>query len=100
MLSFSIAGGLGTALIFTPAVSSIAHFFFRKRAAATGLATTGGSVGGIIFPLMLEKVFQLVGPMGMQDSGICISLSIEYSEHPHPNALVASGSRIGEQHLA
>lgn len=33
----------------------------KRRAAATGLATTGGSIGGIIFPLMLQRLFPLVG---------------------------------------
>ena len=61
ILSFSIVAGLGTSLIFTPAVGSIAHFFFARRAAATGLATTGGSIGGIIFPLVLQRLFPQVG---------------------------------------
>ena len=61
ILSFSVGAGLGTSLVFTPAISCIAHFFLIKRAAATGLATTGGSVGGIVFPLMLQKLFPLVG---------------------------------------
>ncbi|KAL9103247.1 MAG: hypothetical protein Q9163_001698 [Psora crenata] len=61
LLSFSLLCGVGTSLIFNPAVSSIAHFFLVKRAAATGLATTGGSVGGIVFPLMLQRLFPLVG---------------------------------------
>ena len=61
LLSFSLAAGLGTSLVFTPSVSAIAHFFARKRAAATGLATTGGSVGGVIFPLMLPELFDRVG---------------------------------------
>lgn len=61
ILTFSILGGLGTSLIFTPAVASIAHFFLKKRANATGLAATGGSVGGIIFPLMLQSLFPRIG---------------------------------------
>ena len=60
-MSFSLAGGLGTSLIFTPAVSSIAHFFAVKRGTATGLAATGGSIGGVVFPLMLEQLFESVG---------------------------------------
>ena len=48
-------------MIFTPAIASVAHFFYRKRAAATGLATTGGSFGGIVYPLMLEKLFPQIG---------------------------------------
>ncbi|KAL9000244.1 MAG: hypothetical protein Q9169_001146 [Polycauliona sp. 2 TL-2023] len=61
ILTFSILGGVGTSLIFTPAVGAIAHFFSRRRGAATGLAATGGSFGGIIFPLALENLFPKVG---------------------------------------
>ena len=52
---------MGSSLIFTPAVGAIAHWFKRRRATATGLATTGGSIGGIVFPLMLQRLFPLVG---------------------------------------
>ena len=61
ILTFSILCGLGTSLIFTPAVSAIAHWFKRRRAFATGLATTGGSFGGVVFPLMLQRLFPLLG---------------------------------------
>ena len=46
ILTYSILCGLATSLIFTPAIGAVAHFFSKKRAAATGLATTGGSIGG------------------------------------------------------
>ena len=42
-------------------MASIAHFFSRRRGTATGLAATGGSVGGVIFPLMLESLFAKLG---------------------------------------
>lgn len=61
ILTYSVLCGVGSSLIFTPAVGSIAHFFFRRRASTTGLATTGGSAGGIIFPLMLQRLFPEVG---------------------------------------
>ena len=61
MLSYGVLGGLGTALIFTPAVSAIGHWFMVKRANATGIAAAGGSVGGVIFPLMLQKLFISLG---------------------------------------
>ena len=32
-----------------------------RRATATGLATTGGSIGGVVFPLMLQRLFPAVG---------------------------------------
>ncbi|PKY06467.1 putative MFS monocarboxylate transporter [Aspergillus campestris IBT 28561] len=61
MLVIGVTGGLGTSLIFTPAISAVGHFFNKKRGVATGIAATGGSVGGIAFPLILERLFPLVG---------------------------------------
>ncbi|KAK3674076.1 hypothetical protein LTR78_005923 [Recurvomyces mirabilis] len=61
MVVFGVLGGIGTSLIFTPAVSAIGHFFFEKRANATGLAATGGSIGGIIFPLMFQSLVPKLG---------------------------------------
>ena len=61
IIVLGILGGIGTSLIFTPAVSAIGHFFMLKRANATGIAAAGGSLGGIIFPLMLQNLFPKVG---------------------------------------
>ena len=54
---FGILGGVGTSLVVTPATTAVGHFFMTKRGYATGIACTGGSVGGVIFPLMLEALF-------------------------------------------
>ncbi|KAL3450639.1 major facilitator superfamily domain-containing protein [Aspergillus insuetus] len=61
VLSIGVAGGIGTSMIFTPAVSSIGHYFNERRGVATGLAATGGSVGGVAFPLILESLFPKIG---------------------------------------
>ncbi|CAG7985388.1 unnamed protein product [Penicillium olsonii] len=61
LLSIGVAGGLGTSLIFTPALSALGHFFFEKRGLATGIAAGGGSIGGVIFPLVLQSLFDKVG---------------------------------------
>ncbi|KAF2662460.1 MFS general substrate transporter [Lophiostoma macrostomum CBS 122681] len=61
MLVFGVLGGIGTSLIFTPAISAVGHFFLEKRGNATGIAAAGGSLGGIIFPLMLQRLFPSVG---------------------------------------
>lgn len=58
---YSVLNGLGGCLINTPCVASIGHFFLAKRGNATGIAMTSGSIGGIIFPLMLQKLFPMVG---------------------------------------
>lgn len=61
MLVIGVAGGIGTSMIFTPAISAIGHFFYEKRGVATGLASTGGSAGGIVFPLALESLVPKIG---------------------------------------
>jgi MFS family permease len=61
MLSIGILSGAGSSLLFTPAVSSIGHYFLARRALATGIAATGGATGGIIFPLMLQSMFPKIG---------------------------------------
>ncbi|KAK5109392.1 hypothetical protein LTR62_007058 [Meristemomyces frigidus] len=61
IIVFGVLGGTGTSLIFTPAVSAVGHFFYEKRANATGLAATGGSIGGIIFPLMFQALIPKLG---------------------------------------
>ncbi|KAI9733632.1 MAG: hypothetical protein M1834_003234 [Cirrosporium novae-zelandiae] len=57
MLGFGILGGLGASLLFTPSISAIAHWFLIRRGHATGLAALGPSVGGIVWPLMLQQLF-------------------------------------------
>ncbi|KAF2114715.1 MFS monocarboxylate transporter-like protein [Lophiotrema nucula] len=61
MLCFGVLGGIGTSLLFTPAFAAVGHFFLEKRGNATGIAAAGGSLGGIIFPLMLQRLFPAVG---------------------------------------
>jgi MFS family permease len=58
---YSVLNGLGGAFINTPCVSSIGHFFLLKRGNATGIAMTSGSIGGIIFPLMLQRLLPSLG---------------------------------------
>lgn len=61
LVVFGILEGLGTALICTPAIASIGHFFMVRRGRATGIAACGGSIGGIVFPLLLQYLFPRVG---------------------------------------
>ncbi|KAK9458666.1 major facilitator superfamily domain-containing protein [Lipomyces oligophaga] len=60
-LSYAILGGISCSLIFTPSVAVIGQWFDKRRGIATGIATTGGSFGGIIFPLMLRSLVPKIG---------------------------------------
>ncbi|KAI0006526.1 major facilitator superfamily domain-containing protein [Xylariaceae sp. FL0662B] len=61
LLDYSILGGLGGALINVPAFASIAHFFQSRRGIATGIASTSGSIGGIVFPILLQHLLPTLG---------------------------------------
>jgi MFS family permease len=58
---FGILGGFGSALLFTPSIAAVSHFFNRRRGNATGIAATGGAFGGIVFPLLLQSLIPKVG---------------------------------------
>ncbi|KLJ07674.1 hypothetical protein EMPG_16855 [Blastomyces silverae] len=61
MVVWGVIGGIAVSLVFTPAVASPGHFFYRLRGRATGIAATGGSVGGIVYPLMMQDLLPRVG---------------------------------------
>ncbi|SPO00036.1 related to monocarboxylate transporter 2 [Cephalotrichum gorgonifer] len=61
LLSFGILSGFASSLLFTPSIAAVGHFFKKRRGLATGIASTGGSVGGVIFPLMLTNLFERIG---------------------------------------
>ncbi|KAI8204087.1 hypothetical protein KHU50_003155 [Colletotrichum sp. SAR 10_65] len=61
LLAYSILGGLGGALLNSPSYGAIAHFFDNRRGFATGVAATAGSIGGIVYPILLQKLFPTLG---------------------------------------
>lgn len=61
MLGFSVLGGCSCTLVFTPSVTIIGHWFYKKRGLATGICASGGAVGGVVFPLVLIKIMPEIG---------------------------------------
>ncbi len=48
--------GVSSGLIFTPALSVVGHYFFKKRAKAMAFASTGSPIGGTIFPAIMTNL--------------------------------------------
>ena len=46
---------------FNPAVAVLGHWFRRRRAVAIGLTTGGSATGGVIFPIILQRLIPAVG---------------------------------------
>ncbi|EIN12195.1 MFS general substrate transporter [Punctularia strigosozonata HHB-11173 SS5] len=44
--------GLGTGMIFYPSLAAVSTHFSRRRATALGIAISGSSAGGVVFPLI------------------------------------------------
>lgn len=60
-LTQGIMIGVGGGLYFCPSMGLLSTYFSTRRGIATGLATTGNAIGGIIFPVIVQ---QLIGKVG------------------------------------
>jgi hypothetical protein len=60
-LAQGVCVGIGNGCMFTPMVSLVATYFSTKKSLAIGIAASGSSVGGLIFPVMVQKLLPLVG---------------------------------------
>lgn len=61
ILAFGVVVGFGTGMLISPLVGAVSHFFYKKRATATSIATMGGSLGGISMPMLLRKTYDTIG---------------------------------------
>ncbi|OBZ71107.1 Riboflavin transporter MCH5 [Grifola frondosa] len=60
-LSQGLGFGIGIALQFYPLLVVPSHWFLKKRALAMGIVVAGSSLSGVIFPIMLSRLFQSIG---------------------------------------
>ncbi|KAL8791886.1 MAG: hypothetical protein Q9195_005548 [Heterodermia aff. obscurata] len=61
LLAQSFAIGIGGGCLYVPAVAIMPTYFTNKVGLALGLAASGSSVGGIIYPIMFYKLIDQVG---------------------------------------
>ncbi|KZT63274.1 MFS general substrate transporter [Daedalea quercina L-15889] len=57
-LAQAVGMGLGLGLTFLPSLSIVGHHFRTRRALAVGVVISGSSAGGIVFPIMLNRLLQ------------------------------------------
>ncbi|KAI9795931.1 MAG: hypothetical protein M1833_006579 [Piccolia ochrophora] len=60
-LSQGLCVGLGCGCLFTPSIAIIGTYFSTKRSLATGIAASGSSVGGVIYPILIKQMIQSIG---------------------------------------
>ncbi|KAH8594684.1 major facilitator superfamily protein [Bisporella sp. PMI_857] len=73
MIAYGIFSGASNAFLVTTALAVIAHWFERKRGAASGITFVGSSAGGVVFPLALRAIFE---KLSWQWSMRCVALMV------------------------
>ncbi|XDG05182.1 hypothetical protein ABKA04_004797 [Annulohypoxylon sp. FPYF3050] len=61
MLTQGVLTGIGAGIFFTPSLALVATYFTNRRGLAVGLATTGNSAGGIIYPVVVRELLPTLG---------------------------------------
>lgn len=53
--------GIAGAALYSPCTAVVAHWFLRRRATAVGLILCGSGLGGVLFPIILSRLFPRLG---------------------------------------
>ncbi|KAJ7449417.1 major facilitator superfamily domain-containing protein [Mycena galericulata] len=61
LLSQGLLGGISLSCLFTPAYTAAQHWFLKRRGFALGIVTSGSSVGGVIWPILANRLIHDVG---------------------------------------
>lgn len=61
LLSQGILSGLGMSLLLVPSTAIVPTYFTQNRALAVGIANTGASLGGIVYPILTRRLLASVG---------------------------------------
>jgi hypothetical protein len=60
-LTQGILTGIGGGIFFCPAMGLLSTYFKERRGLALGLATTGNSMGGIVYPVIVRQLLPKIG---------------------------------------
>ncbi|KAK3203221.1 hypothetical protein GRF29_112g563471 [Pseudopithomyces chartarum] len=61
LLAQAICIGVGCGCLFIPSVAILSTYFTTKVATAMGLAASGSSLGGVIYPIVFHKLLPQIG---------------------------------------
>ncbi len=61
ILAQGLVSSLGSSAVFNAAMSSVISWFFRRRAAALGIMVSGSSLGGVVLPIMMDRLVDRIG---------------------------------------
>lgn len=61
LLAQGVCSAVGVAVVFLSAISAVTGWFHQRRGLAFGILSTGSSLGGVVFPIMLNRLIDTVG---------------------------------------
>lgn len=61
LLAQAFCIGLGTGFLYIPSLALLPQYFKDKKAIATGIATSGSSFGGVVYPIMFRSLVNRIG---------------------------------------
>lgn len=61
LVSQGLLCGIGSGMIFCPVIALTSTYFQKKRSIALGTVAAGSATGGIVIPLMVQKLLPKVG---------------------------------------
>lgn len=61
ILAQGICIGLAAGCLFVPSVAILPQYFRHKRGLANGLAASGSSIGGVVYPIMFNQLQTQIG---------------------------------------
>jgi len=64
-LSQALLQGIAVGTLFPPALTCTAHWFSRNRGLALGIVASGSSLGGVLWPIILDRLIHNRGPGGV-----------------------------------
>jgi MFS transporter, OFA family, oxalate/formate antiporter len=78
VIFYGVAVGLGSGSIYVPLLGLIQRWFYRRRGAATGLATTGVGIGTLVFPVVAAGVANAFGwrVLYVGFAGVCLAVGL------------------------
>lgn len=89
LLAQGICTGVGNGLMFCPTVSVVSTYFLKHRGIAIGIIAAGTGTGGLIFPIVAQKLLPTIGfgwtvrVMGFIMMGtMCLPLAFSKSRLP------------------
>lgn len=61
VLAQGLCVGLGNGLVFCPALAVLSTYFTKKRAFAIAIAASGSSTGGLVYPVLVQRLLPKIG---------------------------------------